>query len=94
MSSDPRTVQNALHDNAALPGNFNLQNGRWEGSGGGGRTRLVFDPKTKKLLAVTPEQALDKFVGIDMAREGFFNLYDSNLESIYSNLYTRYILSY
>ena len=76
MSSDPQTVQDTLHDNVSLPGErFNPNNGKWEGTGRGGRTKLVFDEKTKKLLAVPPEQALDGFLGIDMALDGYFNLW-------------------
>ena len=87
MSSDPSSVQDALHTEAALPGNFNLENGRWEGaSGGSTRTKLWFDPVTKKLIALTPAEAarrVDGYVGVDMARSGFFNLCDSSFNSPY-----------
>ena len=87
MSSDPKDVHDALHETTAsnLPGNFDPQSGKWESTDDKSekpRTKLVFDPETKKLLALTPEQAaaraarqMDKFVGVDMARSGFFNLY-------------------
>ena len=85
MSSDPTSVQETLHQDANLPGNFNPANGKWEAApSGGGRTRLMFDPVSKKLVALTPQQIaanaarrVDHFVGVDMAREGFFNLGDT-----------------
>jgi hypothetical protein len=79
MSTDPRSVQEALHEDASVPGNFNPQNGKWESPTDTSRTKLVFDRDTKKLVAMTPQQAAanaarkaDKFVGVDMARSGFF----------------------
>ena len=82
MSSDPRFVQNALHEEAVLPGNFNPANGKWEGSSKGGRTKLVFDPKTKKFLALNEQQAeaaaakrVDEFFAVDLARAGIFILF-------------------
>ena len=61
--SDPKSVQDALHETAVFPVNFNLKNGQWESPGTGTnststrpRTKLVFDPKMKKLLAMTSEQ--------------------------------------
>ena len=85
MNFDPKSVQDTLHQDANLPGNFNPANGKWEAaSSGGGRTQLMFDPVTKKLVALTPQQVaanaarrVDGFVGVDMAREGFFNLGDT-----------------
>ena len=81
MSSDPKSVQDTLHQSATLPGNFNLATGKWETASKGGRTRLMFDPVTKKLIAVTPQQIaanaarrVDGFLGVAMAEEGFFNL--------------------
>ncbi len=82
MSSDPRSVQNALHDTAVFPGNFNPANGKWESTDGqsqGLRTKLVFHPVTGKLMAMSSQQAqaeaarrVDQFLGIDMAISGYF----------------------
>ena len=87
-SSDPRRVEQVLHDTATLPGNFNPNNGRWESventSSTRRRTRLVFDPETKKLLAVDHREAVDDdtemarkidgYVGVDMAAAGYFTV--------------------
>ena len=75
MSSDPTSVQNTLHDTAAFPGNFNPQSGQWERTDGRStapRTKLVFDSKTKKLLAVSREQTMDSELALEMANAGFF----------------------
>ena len=79
MSSDPTSVQDALHETAVFPGNFNLKNGKWESTGTGTnstgpRTKLVFDPKTHKLLAVSAEKAMDGELAIEMAAAGWFCL--------------------
>ena len=73
-------MEQALHDTATLPGNFNPHNGRWESvkdTSTKHRTRLVFDPEANKLLAVdeATESArrADKFLGVDMAAAGYFN---------------------
>jgi hypothetical protein len=71
MSSDPRFVEKALHETAVFPRNFNPQNGNWEESQGP-RTKLVFDPITKKLLVKTPEQIQDEELAIDMHGAGFY----------------------
>jgi hypothetical protein len=92
MSSDAKDVQNALHEETSVPGNFNLETGKWEATDDKSktpRTKLVFDPKTKKLIALTPQQAeaecckkMDEFVAVDMARSGFFNPCISSLISL------------
>jgi hypothetical protein len=91
MSSDAKDVQNALHRKASVPGNFNLQTGKWEATDDKSetpRTKLVFHLQTKKLLAFTPQQAeaeackkMDEFVAVDMAHSGFFNPCTSSLIS-------------
>ena len=78
MSSDPISVQNTLRDTATFPGNFNPQNAKWErtdGRSAAPKTKLVFDPKTKKLLAVSREQAMDSELALDMANAGWFSQY-------------------
>jgi hypothetical protein len=48
MSSDPRSIEDALHKNATHPWNFNPENGQWESRDGKSqvpRTTHVFDPK-------------------------------------------------
>ena len=77
MSSDPKAVQDALSERAAFPGNFNPATGKWESVDGNKklRTKLVFHPETKKLMAVTAQDAasnMDKALAIDMAISGFF----------------------
>ena len=79
MSSHPKSVQDALHETAAFPGNINPANGKWEAVDGNRkkRTRLVFHPETGKLIAEEAAKVYeacktDQFLGIDMAKEGFF----------------------
>ena len=76
MSSDPRSVEDALHETAVFPGNFNPQTGRWEkttdGRSAAPRTKLVFDRETKKLLAMRREQVMDTALAIDIAAAGVF----------------------
>jgi hypothetical protein len=75
MSSDPSSVEKALHETANFPRNFNPQNGGWESTDDESkapRNILVFDPKTKKLLAKTPEQREDEELAIDMHAAGFY----------------------
>ena len=79
--SDPKSVQDALHETAVFPGNFNLKNGYWESTGTGTnststgpRTKLVFDSKTHKLLAVSAEKAMDGELAIAIAAAGWYCL--------------------
>ena len=83
MSSDPKSIQDTLHDAVEFPGDFNPVIGKWETANRraseGPRMTLVFDTKTKKLLALTPEQAAvrkeDEHVSILLAQAGYFNLF-------------------
>ena len=82
MSSDRKSVQDTLHQDATLAGHFNPANGKWEtASAKGVRTQLTFDPVTKKLVAVTPQQIasnaarrVDGSIGVAMAEDGCFAL--------------------
>ena len=81
--SNPTNVQNALHDAAVFPGNFNPANGKWEKTSDksqGLRTKLVFQTGTGKLMAMSSRQAeaeaatkADRTLAIDMAIAGYFN---------------------
>ena len=76
MSSNSQSVQKALHQDATFPGKFNPANGKWETASDRSGTRLAFDPVTKKLVALTPQQvaanAGNKFAAVDMACTGFY----------------------